>query len=233
MNTTLSFPIKGQTILNQAKDLVPGFAAAFQKFQQHIVLQQNSPSLLSNYSRNLAFLSIHFGKIPHLVSIDELNAYLYHLTISQGFSISYFKQTVFGLKYWFRVFDMEAHALKMPMIKKTETLPQVLSKQECKALFKAPTNLKHRFLLAFAYSAGLRMNEIRHTKIADIDLDRMQIRVQKEKVIRTGMSYSQNLSPLDSIIIFKSANQKCIFSKGLLHPNQWANAAFNTSSMKR
>jgi hypothetical protein len=26
MNTTLSFPIKGQTILNQAKDLVPGFA---------------------------------------------------------------------------------------------------------------------------------------------------------------------------------------------------------------
>ena len=181
MNTTLSFPIKGQTILNQAKDLVPGFAAAFQKFQQHIVLQQNSPSLLSNYSRNLAFLSIHFGKIPHLVSIDELNAYLYHLTISQGLSISYFKQTVFGLKYWFRVFDMEAHALKMPMIKKTETLPQVLSKQECKALFKAPTNLKHRFLLAFAYSAGLRMNELRHTKIADIDLDRMQIRVQKGK----------------------------------------------------
>ncbi|MBK7505458.1 MAG: hypothetical protein IPI52_10465 [Bacteroidetes bacterium] len=118
MNTTLSFPIKGQTILNQAKDLVPGFAAAFQKFQQHIVLQQNSPSLLSNYSRNLAFLAIHFGKLPHLVSIDELNAYLYHLTISQGLSISYFKQTVFGLKYWFRVFDMEAHALKMPMIKK-------------------------------------------------------------------------------------------------------------------
>ncbi|MBK7505459.1 MAG: tyrosine-type recombinase/integrase [Bacteroidetes bacterium] len=57
----------------------------------------------------------------------------------------------------------------------------MLSKQECKALFKAPTNLKHRFLLAFAYSAGLRMNEIRHTKIADIDLDRMQIRVQKGK----------------------------------------------------
>ena len=47
MNTTLSFPIKGQTILNQAKDLVPGFAAAFQKFQQHIVLQQNSPSSVS------------------------------------------------------------------------------------------------------------------------------------------------------------------------------------------
>ncbi|MBK8674426.1 MAG: tyrosine-type recombinase/integrase [Bacteroidetes bacterium] len=121
----------------------------------------------------------------------------------------------------------------MPMIKKTETLPQVLSKQECKALFKAPTNLKHRFLLAFAYSAGLRMNEIRHTKIADIDLDRMQIRVQKAKEIRTDMSYSQNLSPLDSIIIFKSANLKCIFSKGLLHPNQWANAVFSTSSMRR
>ena len=54
MNTTLDFPKKGHTILNQAKDLVPDFAAGFQKFEQHIVLQQHSPSLLSNYSRNLA-----------------------------------------------------------------------------------------------------------------------------------------------------------------------------------
>lgn len=181
MNTTLNFPKKGHTILNQAKDLVPGFASGFNKFEQHIVLQQHSPSLLRNYSRNLAFLAIHFGKPPHQVSVDELNAYLYHLTATQGLSISYFKQTVFGLKYWFKVFDMEASALKMPIIKKTETLPQVLSKLECKALFKAPPNLKHRFLLAFAYSAGLRMNELRHIRLEDLDQDLMQVRVRRGK----------------------------------------------------
>lgn len=76
---------------------------------------------------------------------------------------------------------MEEVALKMPIVKKEETLPQVLSKEECKTLFRAPSNLKHRFLLAFAYSAGLRMNELRHMRINDIDLDRFQIKVRRGK----------------------------------------------------
>lgn len=181
MNIHNNFPTQGHTFLNQAKDLVPGFRAAFQRFEQHIVLSQHSKSLLSNYSRNLAFLAIHFGKVPHEVSVPEINAYLYQLTTQQGLSISYFKQTVFGLKYWFRVFEMEAEALKMPIIKKTDTLPQVLSKEECKALFAASASLKHRFLLAFAYSAGLRMNELRHIRLVDVDRHRKHIRVRNGK----------------------------------------------------
>jgi integrase len=44
----------------------------------------------------------------------------------------------------------------------------VLSQQECRELFKAPPQLKHRFLLAFAYAGGLRMNELRLLKISDL-----------------------------------------------------------------
>lgn len=44
-----------------------------------------------------------------------------------------------------------------------------------------PRSLKHRFLLAFAYSAGLRMNELRHLRIADVDTDRKQIRIRQGK----------------------------------------------------
>lgn len=76
---------------------------------------------------------------------------------------------------------MEHQALKMPMIKKNKTLPEVLSQKECKKLFIAPRLLKHRFLLAFAYSAGLRMNELRHIKITDLDIDRKLVRVQLGK----------------------------------------------------
>jgi integrase/recombinase XerD len=48
-------------------------------------------------------------------------------------------------------------------------------------LFKAPRWWKHKFLLAFAYSAGLRMNELRLLKICDVDLTRMQIHVKQGK----------------------------------------------------
>jgi len=61
-----------------------------------------------------------------------------------------------------------------PPIKKEKKVPVVLSRQECKELFKAPANLKHRFLLAFAYAGGLRMNELRLVKISDVDLQRRQ-----------------------------------------------------------
>lgn len=51
-------------------------------------------------------------------------------------------------------------------------MPVVLSREECKELFKAPVNLKHRSLLTFAYAGGLRMNELRLIKISDVDLHR-------------------------------------------------------------
>lgn len=169
------------TIVEKSKDIVPGFRDAFEKFVERVTLDQCSKSLITNYGRNIAHLSLHFGRLPHEVSVEEINAYLYRLTVHEKLSSSYFKQTVFGLRYWFRLFGMNDKALQMPVIKKTETLPVVLSQQECKALFKAPRSLKHRFLLAFAYSAGLRMNELRHVKISDIDTGRKQIHIRQGK----------------------------------------------------
>jgi site-specific recombinase XerD len=96
-------------------------------------------------------------------------------------SLSYFKQAIYGLRHWFTLFGLEDKKLELPKLKKEEKLPVVLSQQECKALFKAPRLLKHRYLLAFAYSAGLRMNELRMLKISDIDLDRMLIHVRAGK----------------------------------------------------
>ena len=169
------------TIVQQAQDAVPGFRDAYAKFIERVTIDQNSTSLITNYGRNLAHLALHFSRVPHLVSTDEINSYLYQLTVHQQQSISYFKQTVYGLRYWFRLFQLDDRALKLPIIKKTFSLPVVLSKEECKELFKAPRLLKHRFLLAFAYGGGLRMNELRLTKIADVDLDRKQIHIRMGK----------------------------------------------------
>ena len=169
------------TTVQRAKQVVPGFREAFSRFEERLVLDQCSKSMFTNYGRNLAHLSLHFGRIPHEVSVEEINAYLYRLTVHDQLSISFFKQTVFGLRYWFRLFGMDHKALEMPVIKKAHTLPTVLSKEECKAIFSAPKILKHRFLLAFAYAGGLRMNELRALKIVDVDLQRKQIHIRQGK----------------------------------------------------
>lgn len=169
------------TTLVRAKQLVPGFKEAFSRFDERLVLDQCSKSMHLNYGRNLAHLALHFGRVPHEVTVEEINAYLYRLTVHDKLSISFFKQSVFGLRYWFRLFGMEEKAILMPVIKKEETLPTVLSKEECKLLFAAPRSFKHKFLLAFAYAGGLRMNELRMLKIVDVDLDRKQVHIRQGK----------------------------------------------------
>jgi len=167
--------------VDQAKDLVPEFKDAYALFIERVTLNQNSKSTIINYSRNLAHLALHFGRVPHKISVDEINSYLYRKTVHEKLSPSYFKHTVYGLRFWFRLFDMDEKAVQMPVVKEPETLPTVLSKEECKELFKAPRWFKHRFLLAVAYSAGLRMNELRHLKITDLDLHRKQIHIRQGK----------------------------------------------------
>jgi site-specific recombinase XerD len=185
------------TLVEQACDTVPGFRQAYSKFVEHAAIHQKSKSLVINYSRNIAQLALHFTTVPHQVSSDEINAYLYRISVHEGKSEGYFKQTVHGLRYWFRVFGNEAAALRMPPLKRKQSLPTVLAKQECKELFKAPRTLKHRFLLAFAYSTGLRMNELRLIKCADVDTLRTQVHV------RMGKGKKDRYVPLSKLIAEK------------------------------
>ncbi len=169
------------TVVEQAKDIVPGFRDAYYQFIERAAIEQKSKSLIGNYIRSVAHVALHFGVVPHQVSADEINSYLYRISVHEGKSEGYFKQAVFGLRYWFRLFGQQEKVLRMPPIKKKQTLPVVLSKQECKVLFKAPRTLKHRFLLAFAYSAGLRMNELRLLKLSEVDAHRQQIHIRQGK----------------------------------------------------
>jgi integrase/recombinase XerD len=169
------------TIVAQAKKGVPGFAIAYAKFIEKVTINQSSKSLIVNYSRSLAYVALHFSRCPHKVSVEELNSYLYRMMVHENCSLTYFKHAVFALRYWFRLFGMEEKAIQMPPVKKEKKLPVVLSKQECKELFKAPRSLKHRFILTMAYGAGLRMNELRLLKITDVDLQRMQVHVKQGK----------------------------------------------------
>ena len=163
--------------------------------------------MITNYSRSIAAISLHFNRAPHKISVDEINSYLYRMAQAGTPSMSYFKQAVYGLRHWFKLFGLEDKKIELPSIKKEEKLPVVLSQQECKELFKAPRWLKHRYLLAFAYGAGLRMNELRMLKISDVDLDRKLIHVRcgkgkKDRYIalsnylaKTFSNYIQEVKP--------------------------------------
>ena len=106
------------TLVVQAKNGVVGFKEAYAKFVERIRIIHKSPSLISNYGRSIAAIALHFGRVPHEISVEEINSYLYRMTVHEKQSISYFKQAVYGLRHWFRLFGMEEKAIAMPSIKK-------------------------------------------------------------------------------------------------------------------
>lgn len=149
--------------------------------EQQVKLNGYSASTLTNYGRCIAKLSLYFGCTPLELEDEQINEYLLELNATQSPSKSYFKHTVYGLRYVFRLMNRDDRAIRLPSIKKARTLPVVLSRQECKRLFKAPRLLRHRVLLMLIYSAGLRIAEVCRLKIEDIDSDRMRIHVRQSK----------------------------------------------------
>lgn len=173
---------KSFTIVEQACHEIRGFRNLYLGLDDKVRLSGQSTSTLSNYARKLAQLSLHFGKLPQHISEKELNKYLAPLArLSKSPSLSDFKFTVYGLRYCYRLLGMNDKVVQLPKIKRDKKLPVVLNHQECKAIFNAPDLLKHRVLLSFIYSAGLRAREVSKMKLSDIDSGRMMIHIRQSK----------------------------------------------------
>lgn len=69
---------------------------------------------------------------------------------------------------------------KIKLPKAEKKLPTVLSKEEIKMMLDATKNKKHRLLIAFLYSSGLRVSECVSIKIDDLDLN------EKMGIVRAG-----------------------------------------------
>ena len=151
-------------------------------FKQKISLSGKSDSTLKVYASHLAKLALHFGCMPTDVDVDQINDYLYLVQQQHDTpSDSYFKHTVYGLRFIYRMYDLKDKRIGLPSIKRDKTLPVVLSREEVKRLLIAPQLLKHRILLALLYGCGLRCFELRNLKLSDLDFDRKMLHVRQGK----------------------------------------------------
>ena len=172
----------GLTIVERAIISVPGFEEVAKKLSQQVSLRGHSKSTLDNYIRRIALISLHFKRLPHEISEDEINEYLVGLARDpKSPSRSSFKHMVYGLRYYYRLLGMNKKAIALPSLKRDTKLPVILNRRELKELFSTPKLLKHRIVLTLIYSAGLRGREVINLKLSDIDFDRMTIHIRQSK----------------------------------------------------
>jgi site-specific recombinase XerD len=176
------------TIVEKAILTVDGFEKVYKTMQQQTLLRGQSKSTLENYTRRIAQISLHFGRLPQDIPEEEINEYLAVLASNtKSPSRSNFKHAVYGLRYYFRHIGLGKRAIALPSIKDDFKLPVILNRSELRELFRAPNLLKHRVVLTLIYSAGLRSQEAINLKISDIDFERKTIHIRQSKYKKDRM----------------------------------------------
>ncbi len=146
-----------------------------------LFLSQESKSTLTNYWRQLAHLALHYNQFPLELDAEQVMDYL-HLVKSRGTtSATFFKFTVYGLRYACRMRGLEYKQFSLPAIDKDVKLPAVLNGKEVKALLQACKLLKHRLIIGLCYGCGLRCSEVRKLRVADTDIQRGMMHVKQGK----------------------------------------------------
>ncbi len=160
------------------------------RFIDDLRLRNYSPRTIETYVARVAHVAKHFGRSPDTLGPDDIRAFQLHL-LERQVSWSTFNQTVCALRFFFGTTLGRPEQLPLiPYGKRPRALPSVLSPAEVVRLLEAARPGRERVRLQTAYACGLRLGELLHLHVADIDSARMVVDV------RHGKGGKQRLVPL-------------------------------------
>jgi integrase/recombinase XerD len=153
-----------------------------QQFIDHLTLAGRAQRTITSYVHTVKALSQHYNCNPLLLSKEQIQDYLLFLSNERKFAPATINLTVGALKTFFNVFAPESAVMEsVPRMKKANTLPLVLSREEVDKLIHSITNLKQRVIVMLLYSAGIRLSECVMLQPRHIESTRMKIRIEHAK----------------------------------------------------
>ena len=167
-----------------------------QRMKDDLQLRGLSPRTQATYIVQVTRFARYFNKLPDKLGEKEVKEYLLHLLNEKHVSYATLAQSYSALKFIYEVTLRRPWAVKrIPYPKTPRKLPVVLSKKEIGAIFSVTTNLKHRAILMMTYSAGLRISEVLHLRLSDIDRARMTV------LVRQGKGKKDRYSLLSKVVL--------------------------------
>ncbi|MCO5233021.1 MAG: site-specific integrase, partial [Chitinophagales bacterium] len=152
-------------------------------FEKWLLSKRYSSNTIKTYiDVTRTFLSNFKDKSIYEITNDDVILFNNEYILQRKLSSSYQNQFVNGIKLFFETIENRKIVVNLILRPRIEhRLPNVLSKQEVKAILEAPTNLKHRTMLSLIYACGLRRSELLNLKPSDILSDRHLIHIYQSK----------------------------------------------------
>ena len=134
-----------------------------------------------DYIRGVKTLADFLGRSPATATAEDLRRFQLHLS-EQRHRPPTINSTVSALRFFFKVtVDRPEVTRLLTTVAQPRKMPVVLTPEEVVRFLEAAPGAKYKAAFAVAYGAGLRVSELAALKIADIDSERMMIRVEHGK----------------------------------------------------
>ena len=153
-----------------------------QKMLEELERRNYAHRTAKTYLRIVRDFAGYFHQPPDKLGPEQIRQYQAFLFHTKKLSPATVSQYVSALRFLF-IKTLRRHFLTehIPYPKSPRRLPVVLSPEEVSQLLNSARNLYHRTLLMTLYSAALRRAELCRLKVADIDSQRMMIRITQGK----------------------------------------------------
>jgi site-specific recombinase XerD len=150
-----------------------------------MTLRGFSPRTHESYLAAVVGLARHYRRSPAELSHEEVQNYLAHLVQQRKLAWSTCALAAYAFRFLYHVtLGHPPTTFRVPAPRQPQRLPEILSRAEVWRLLDACPRPKHHLVLATAYAAGLRVSELVALKTADVDPERMTIRVEQGKGAR-------------------------------------------------
>ena len=152
------------------------------RMTEDLILRNRTPKTIQAYIGWVADFARYFHASPDRLGPEHVRSYLLHLLQERQASWNVYRQARLALRFFYTVtLGREWVVAQVARPKVPKKLPVVLSPDEMARFLDALENPKHRALLMTAYAAGLRLSEVAHLRVEDIDSARMVIHVRQGK----------------------------------------------------
>ena len=142
-----------------------------------------SPHTQASYLQQVSLFARYFRTSPDALTPEHIRTYQIYLTNEKKLAANSIYTAVAALRFLYRVTLKKEWTFgeDIPLPKKPQKLPVVLSPEEVVHFLNCVDRGKHRVILTTCYAAGLRISEAVRLKAAAIDSARMVVRVEQGK----------------------------------------------------
>lgn len=152
-----------------------------ERMQQDMLMRGLGPHTRQDYVRHVRSFAAFLGRSPDTAVAEDVRRFQLHQH-EIGVRPPTIHGAVSALRFLFLV-TLKRRDLSRALVitRYQRKLPDVLSIDEAARLLEAAPCIKYKAALGVAYGAGLRVSEVAHLKVDDIDSKRMLIRVEQGK----------------------------------------------------